>query len=479
MPDLLGATNHVPGYDKAINNRNVQIPTHQNPQLQNVPDLTKVSRADQRTEQQKSDLQGNGNIRYDSNFQTFLQRLKEAPSLTDSLMTLFSGREGTVVLSGMQEGIATEMAQILEMLRMDESQLRDFLLGQVRSGSVLNDKLCALLRKGYARADSDSVKNDILQFLKSYGDHLSSAHIEKNLQRTISHMSDTIPGRWAENLRNMLAVLQNTMASGDRWGALGLLQKKIFPFMAGYIEQTHDMGIPRQLLSQLALDIVRYENGSPEKVLALFHQLKGYNVLKGQLQLIDDDILMKLLETERNRQEPAAMQFSDKLAETAGRALRGEGSQQVQQGFQNLVAAMLVNESVYMPLNHYILPLEWNGRMLFSELWVDPDSERENENASQNPENNVRRILIKVDVQSVGLFDIVLLNKRDDVDIQIACPEKVAVFRERIQKAVAEILVRNSLHPSRVSVSKMERPVTLTEVFPKIFQGRNSINVKA
>ena len=33
-----------------------------------------------------------------------------------------------------------------------------------------------------------------------------------------------------------------------------------------------------------------------------------------------------------------------------------------------VVSAMLVNESVYMPINHYLLPLEWNGRMLFSAL---------------------------------------------------------------------------------------------------------------
>ena len=27
-----------------------------------------------------------------------------------------------------------------------------------------------------------------------------------------------------------------------------------------------------------------------------------------------------------------------------------------------------------MPVNHYMIPLEMDGRMLFSELWVDPDA---------------------------------------------------------------------------------------------------------
>jgi hypothetical protein len=41
-----------------------------------------------------------------------------------------------------------------------------------------------------------------------------------------------------------------------------------------------------------------------------------------------------------------------------------------------------------------------------------------------------------------------------------------------------EILTRNGLNAASVSVKKMERPVTLTEVFPRIFEGMNSVNVK-
>ena len=51
--------------------------------------------------------------------------------------------------------------------------------------------------------------------------------------------------------------------------------------------------------------------------------------------------------------------------------------------------------------------------------------------------------------------------------------------RREIEQNITQILTRNDLNPAAVSVRKMERPVTLTEVFPKIFEGMNSINVKA
>ncbi len=478
MPDLLGVTNHVPGYDKAVNNR-IPTPDSQYKQLQNVPDLTKVSRADNRTEQQSNNLQGNGDIKYTSNFQTFLKRLGQSPSLVENLSILFSGKEGIQVLSGMKEGIALEMARILEMLKMDESQIKDFLLSQVKSNSIYGGALCALLRNAYANTDSEALKNAILQFLKSYGDNISSTHIEKNMMSNLMRMSDAIPARWAENLQKMMAELQKSFLAGDRSKTIDILQNKIFSYMAGYVEQTHDMGLPRQLLSMLALDIVRYENGSEENVLDNFNHLKSFSGLKNQMSMLNEEIMLKLLEQAKIKQDSSAIQFANALTSAASKALRGDGSQQIQQGFQNILAAMLMNESVYMPLNHYVLPLQWNGKMLFSELWVDPDAENENGKMSKNSEDNIRRILIKVDVQSLGLFDIVLTSQKENVNIQIACPEKVVEFKQQMEQAVSQILIRNELNPLQVSVYKMERPLALTDVFPKIFKGRNSVNVKA
>lgn len=475
MPDLLGATNPVPGYDRAATNRNLPVSPDSTP-VQNVPDPSRVTRTDQRTEQQDHNLQGDGQVRYDSNYQTFLQRLRDTPGMAESLARLFSGREGTVVLSGMSEGIAQEMSQILEMLRMDKDQLMEFLTGQFRAGTRFGGALFALLRNAYARASSDGVRADILQFLRNYADFGATVHIEGNILRNLADMADTIPASWAEKLRELMAQLENGMAAGDRKGNLELLQRGIIPYMGGYVERTHDLGLPRTLLTMLALNMARYENGSEEKLLESFHQLSGYGTLKGQLENIDDESLLRLLRSSQLGQNEPAIQFSDHIAAAAARALRGEGGAEVQQAFQNLVGAMLVNESVYMPVNHYLIPLEWNGRMLFSELWVDPDAE--DRQSRSGGKGNVMKFLFKMDVQSLGLFDIVLTAQDGEVDLQIACPEKVVPFSQQIETTVSQILARNDLRPSRVAVRKLERPVTLTEVFPKIFEGKNSVNVK-
>jgi hypothetical protein len=136
------------------------------------------------------------------------------------------------------------------------------------------------------------------------------------------------------------------------------------------------MGTPRELLSLLALDLARYENGSEDKLTEAFRQLAGYGTLKGMLGGIDDRALLKLLQGSQVSKDSPAAQFADHLAAAAARALRGEGSAEVQQTFRNLVSAMLINESVYMPLNHLLIPVELDGRKLFSELWVGAERAR-------------------------------------------------------------------------------------------------------
>ena len=472
MPDLLGATNPVPGYDNTINNRNIQI-SPGNSQVQNVPDLDKVTGADHRTEQQDASHAGS-QIRYDSNFQTFIQQLRQNQDLSRVLSRLM-GKEGTVVMSGMSEGIAEEMAQALQMLKMDQAELLKFLAAQMKAGTRFGGALFALLRNAYSRADSEGVRLDILNFLKSYNDFSSTAHIEGNLLRNLAGMANAMPASWGDQLRGLIAQLENSLAAGDRQGGINLLQQQVFPLMSSYVSQTHDLGTPRELLSLLALDLARYENGAEDKLMEAFHQLSGYGTLKGMLGGIDGQSMLKLLQTSQFAKNTSAAQFADHLAAAAARALRGEGSAEVQEVFRTLVKAMLINESVYMPLNHFLIPMEMDGRMLFSELWVDPDAEEKKEGGQGE---KCMKFLFKIDVQGLGFFDVILTNRERDVGIVVSCPEGVVPFSKEIEQNISKILTRNDLNPAAVSVRKMERPVTLTEVFPKIFEGKNSVNVK-
>lgn len=475
MPDLLGATNPVPGQE-----RNVIIQQRpENDKIQNIVDPGRVTRPDNRTEQQDNNLSGDGKILYNSNFQVFLKRLRATPELADSLRKILSGFSQTTVLSGIQEGTASEMSELVSMLHMDEAEMLRFFASQLKSGTQFGGAFFTILRNAYNRAGSDSVRGDILQFLKCYVDFFSSDHLQGNILGNLSRMAGAMPGSWSEKLMDLTQQLNQLMQSGNRQQAVQLLQRNIFPYVSSYISRSHDMGIPRQLLTHLMLDVARYENGTQENLLEAFHQVRGYGTLKRQLSPIDDKTLMMLLQTSRADKTSSAVQFADKLTKAAAQALRGGGeSQEVQQAYQEIMRAVLLNESVYMPLNHYIFPLVMDGKALFSEMWIDPDAENGEQGSRDGNPGRVIKCLFKMDVEGLGMIDVVLMSKDKDVDIQLSCSEQILPFSKKIEEGIQTILRRNDLKPVRVAVRRMDRPVTITEVFPKIYERKDSINVK-
>ena len=369
------------------------------------------------------------------------------------------------------------MAALLNMLKMDQGQLSKFLQSQMSSGTRFGGALFALLREGYSSGNSEALRTTILQFLKRYSDYSSTPHIQGNLLRTLTRLTRAIPASWGSQLLPMVSELEGKLSAGDRAGALKLLQGTIVPFLGGYTSRTNDMGLSRTLISMLALDISRLENGSEEGLLQAFHQLNGYSNMREKLGHLSDEALLRLIDNTSFAKASEGDQFAAQLTRAALRALQGGSGNEAQEAFRNIVSAFLINESVYMPLNHIILPMEWDGKMAFSEMWVDPDAE-ENLKRGRGDRDNTLRFLFKLDIQSLGFFDMVLTCQRDRVDIQLFCPEKVAPFSQQVQGELSRILTENGLSAGAVQVQAMERPLTLSEVFPKIFEGENSINVK-
>lgn len=477
MPDLLGVTNPVPGHDNSNVNRNIPVSPNDT-RIQNAPDPSRVSRPDNRTERQDTgDSTGSQALRYDSNFAAFLQRMAGTPGMGESLRALFAMFEGKVVSSGIEEGLASEMGALLNMLKMDESQLGKFLFSQMANGTRFGGALFDVLRSAYASSGSEAVRNNILQFLKKYGDYSSTPHIQGNLLRTLTRLTRAIPASYGSQLLPMVSQLEGKLNAGDRAGALKLLQGSILPFLSNYTSKTNDMGLSRTLISMLALDISRYENGGEEGLLQAFHQLTSSPGLREKLGGLSDEALLKLLDSTSFAKAAEGDQFASQLSRAAQQALQGGAKNEVQEAFRNIVSAFLVNESVHMPLNHILLPLEWDGKMAFSEMWVDPDAE-ENLKRGKGERPNTLRFLFKIDIQGLGFFDMVLACQGERVDVQVFCPEKVTPFTQLVQGELSRILTDNGLSAGAVQVQRMDRPLTISGVFPRIFEGENSINVK-
>lgn len=477
MADLLGVTNPVPSYDSANNNRAAPAaPKPNDPRVQNVPDPGRVSRPDGRTERQGADdpLQS-GALRYDSNLQAFLQQLREAPDLAGALAKAMVWMRSVVSSPGLTTGIAQEISQLMQMLQMDAEGLEAFFLNQMQGGSRFSGPLFSLLRQAYQGTPDSGAREAILSFAKRYGDFSSTGHVAGNLSRLLRQMSDYLPKSWRGQLAELTARLENGLQAGARAENLKLLQGEIIPYLGSYIERTHDLGRIRTLLGMLMLNVARYENGGEDALLMSFRQLSGYGGVLEGLNQLDDAALMKLLRENSFTKAAQADRFSSQLAQTAARAMRGEYGVDVREAFQEILRSFLINESVYMPLNHFVLPLQWEGKMAYSELWVDPDAEEEK---GGRGEREKVQFLFKLDIQSLGFLEMTLSARKEQVELNVFGPETVAAHEAVIAQDLKEILASHGLSGKDVRIRKRERPLTLTEVFPDLFEGKRSVNVK-
>jgi len=471
MPDLLGPTNPVPSYD--IQQPRITTPPASDTTIQNIINPDQVTRPDQRTDQHGADDAANA-ARYESNYMTFVQRLRNAQNLPTEFVRVLQGMQMEVT-SGIRSGFAEEMQQFLQFLNMNEGELLAFLQNQMQTGDRFSGALFDMLRNVLSGNQNELVQNDILQFLRRFSDFSSTEHIEDNILRAVADMEQSLPSPWSGQMAELLAKLRNGVAAGDRQGNLQLLRGSIFPLVSRYVSMTHDHGRARNLLSALTLDVARYENGSLEGLLQSLRHLASNGILPDGLSKLSDEELMQLLR--QSDRTAGGNPFADRLAELTHRALQGEGGVKMQDAFHNILTSILINESVYMPLKHVMLPLEWKGNLMFSEMWVDPDAENDPRKPSPGGERSTR-ILIKMDVKSLGAFDLLIHARSEGVSVQLACPKEVAAQSEQVSRALHTILTRNGLNVEQLRVGAMKRPVAVSEAFPKLFERMSGVNVK-
>ena len=143
--------------------------------------------------------------------------------------------------------------------------------------------------------------------------------------------------------------------------------------------------------------------------------------------------------------------------------------------FQNILQSMVLNESVYMPLIHLAFPMNVDGRKLFSEMWIDPDEEG---SSTQAGAKHTARIFVKFDIRELGQFKLLLLYGDNAATLQLYYPEKMQKSEADIHKGIKNILDRHHFRADNIYLQAGGGPSSPVEVFPKIHERKNSVDVR-
>ncbi|MHC1724173.1 MAG: hypothetical protein AB9836_13320 [Aminipila sp.] len=470
MADILRVATPLTGQDAASRIR----PSSQEPANSNINNVINPNRVpgndskglynDQETNKFSPNLK--------SNFDSFLQKLANTPGMSMEAAKLFFTRYGSIVNSGMGEGIAAEMGKYLEMMKVNDTELLALLKGMQNSSVKFTGDFFDILRDLISNKNiSTDAKSLILDFLKRYDAITANSHSLENIMSNLNNIADRMMKAPAEQLRELVSTLDTTAGKGNVAENLANMRENIIPFLAKYISQTKDYGSVRDNISLFILNFTRYELGSKEAFSDALNSLLGIpdvasKVSNSMVAELVDGIFADLQGTH-------AKALQDQLVSVLTKGLDGQAGYQNTQVFQNILQSALLNESVYMPLLHMMLPADYNGRQMFSEIWVDPDSSEKNDKES----GTAVKLFVKFDIKDLGFFEMIMLIQNSKVDMQLFYPESLEPMKSQIKDGIFTIVERNDLKFRSYMAEKCVQPKPISEVFRKLFEGRNMVNV--
>lgn len=473
MANILQVTRPTPDIEnRTLENRDPRNHIN-NQQIQNQVDPSRVVRADGQEKGGTGSAAQDGNysvIDYESNYGAFVQRLKDAGQLPELLKQILLD-DGAGIIFGNQESVAGLMEQLFSSINLNSpEELLAFLQSQQAAQVKFSGSFFDGLRSILFQNASQGLKEAALAFLKGYNDYSSGQHLLLQMRSLTDDISRLMLKSYRGDFEELRDMINWRAADGDTAANTEVLNGKLIPFLSRYISRTHDYGAVRDAVMFFVLHAVKYENGDKGRLAQLFERLTGNREAERFFKSSPLDLDQVLADI---RSGQGKNTFADTFADLLLKGTGGQAGLENMQQFYNVLNGMLINESVYLPFLHIVLPFRYQDKDVMSEIWADPD-------AKKDPEEGGRRIkmFFRFDIRELGNFNMVMSLQDRRMDMQLYVPPALTQKSQEIQENISGILKKNGMDVNRLLVKEKRGEIRLEDVFPEIREKERTINVR-
>lgn len=439
-------------------------------QVQNPSDPSRVMRADGQksgTADEQGGEQGFGIRNYQGNYTDFLQKLSQENETT-ALLGRILFQNGSMTAVG-NEGLGQMVQQLLESAHFENpDQLLDFLKmqGQAKFSGTFFENLRTL----FSQEGNRGLQEAALKFLQVFNNYSSGEHLLKQMQELSEDIRGMLYTSVKQEYDSILDQINWNAENGNVEENSRILFQKLVPFLSNYISRTHDYGSVRNSVIQLILYGARYENGNTDQLKSLFERMISNRDFSYYFEGEPEELYAQLTGNGGKKETI----YGDLFGSLVERGAQGEAGLERVQDFYQLMKGMLLNESVYMPLNHFILPFQYQGKEAVSEFWVDPDAEKREE--EQDGGRKIR-LLVNFEIHGLGEFQMLANLQDHKLSMELGVPKALSSRAGEIQTKLQEICTRNGMRVKTMQIQEKKAPYRLVDVFPKIRKKENGVNV--
>ncbi len=480
MSNILKITTPNAGYDNNLSKHNNTMRNPQVPDRQVVAtDSTRVNNPHTANLQQPNQENIAQHQRFESNFQTFFTQLQSLPSITEGFAQLFFERFplGQGGASVTFDSFTTAIAELFDSVNLSKEELLSYLKSQTAVSSKFQGSFFQLLNNALQQSNSLDLKYAIHEFLKAYTNLAESQHIQAEMDAILTDIGTYLFASDKQELTDLIGKLQQGIEPNaqDIDNNITILKQEILPLLSTYVKATHNLGPLRDQVALLASLIARYENGTEENLSNSFAKLLEFRVIKELFPPMQSDFVLHFLRHSDYERTLRKETFPAQLASLIEEGVDGKAGTENISLFKNMMQSILLNESVYLPLHHMVIPLSYQGAHMLSELWIDP-------NASQSKEQNNTKPgisgLLKFHIDGVGLFDLYFFYQQQNIQLQLSCPTSFAGKVDSIRNDLTRILTSHEMQVKELYVDSDATSLSLLTAFPALLNRKDSINVK-
>ena len=142
---------------------------------------------------------------------------------------------------------------------------------------------------------------------------------------------------------------------------------------------------------------------------------------------------------------------------------------------EKIIHSLLSSPCNFTPLLHFVIPVMNQDMKAFAEIWVNPDSDEKDmpEGAGRG-----RHLLLVIDVEAVGRFEVELFVHGKTIDFSLFCPPGYEAPYEQMMKGTPRLMAELGYRPGELRLETLEHSRSLMEVFKSLPYRRVGMDVK-
>lgn len=480
MADIWGVTNPLTGAENI--GKNTQIPVKDPSSLNiNIVNPEKVVQANH-NEQPDRDQSFNLLLSSNSVFSKFVTELRASPALSENLgkvlFDIFSRKDKLVSSSS----TSTLIKHLAEGMEMDKADMIKNLMFQQKEQTKFGGELFTLLQNLDGQLKGTEFELRLANFLKAYDGFFSIADTTESISYNLSEIEQMIPKTYADKLRQAASMLMLEQPGTAIDLNLSILKEKVIPVLKEYVNATNDFGSARDVMTLLIHNIARLNLSSKDALVSTFEDIMDFcrynlNMPENQLNLIEALFSQDIQAQSQGVKENTLF---DSIINLISEGAKTSTSNISQSFFKDAARSLVLDQSVFMPYNHIVLPVSYQGKFMFAEMWIEKEKQdgKVHNDSSGDSATSAKHLLLTFDIKNVGYFEAeVELYNNLSVSLNLSYPPTLEKSRRELTNDISAIIAKNGLTVNSISLTD-EKPLNVrSKIVGKVNEGRTFVDV--